>query len=132
MKRKNGLNIIRSKDVTTKKGKWGTKLKIICDRKTPTNSLMVGIAILEKDVETEEHYHGIEELQYIIEGEAIVHDYSGKEFFVTKGDFVYCPNGVEGAHAFKNIGREPLIILFIYPSDKGKHPKVTIHDKNKV
>jgi len=124
-----GIKVFRLNNIPSKVGKWGTILKIVCDEKTPTESLMVGVVTINSNMKITAHYHNIEELQYILYGKGIVYDRKGKGYSIKQGDFVYCPSKEIGAHSFENTGNEPFVILYVYPSPGGKSPDVITYEK---
>jgi quercetin dioxygenase-like cupin family protein len=129
MRKGRGLKIFRLGNIPSKIGKWGTILKIVCDEKTPTESLVVGVVTINSNMKIAAHYHNIEELQYILSGKGIVYDRKGKGHSINQGDFVYCPSKEIGTHSFENTGNEPLFILYVYPSHSGKSLEVITYEK---
>lgn len=124
-----GLKVLKLDSIHSKVGKWGTILKIVCDEKNPTESLMVGVVTVGPNMKVDAHYHNIEELQYILYGEGIVYDREGKLHRIKQGDFIYCPSKEIGTHSFENTRDEPLVILYVYPSPGGKSPEVITYEK---
>jgi len=76
----------------------------------------------------DDHYHNIEELQYILRGKGIAYNREGKAHPIKQGDFVYCPSKEVGTHSFKNTRNEPLDILYVYLSIGGKPPEIIIQE----
>lgn len=103
----------------------GTRYWRICDEQTPSQSLFAGIVELRESGETIPlHYHPYaEELQFVIAGTGIVWDESGNEYPIRPGTCIYCPSHPEAAHAFKNTGSSPLLILCVFPSVDGHPPE---------
>ncbi len=108
----------------------GTRRQLICDDETPTIKLVTGIVeLIEPGCIIPLHYHHIEEFQYVLSGNGLARDGQGNEYPVSVGTSVYCRPGVQGAHEFENNGREPLEILFVFPSEGGKFPDVEVVDR---
>ena len=57
------------------------------------------------------HMHfGAEEMFFVLSGRPVLRNQGGKET-LAPGDFVFCPEGRAGLHAFGNPGEEPARIL---------------------
>lgn len=50
MSENKGLKVFRLDNIPSKVGKWGTILKIVCDEKTPTESLMAGVVTINSNI----------------------------------------------------------------------------------
>jgi quercetin dioxygenase-like cupin family protein len=108
----------------------GTRREIICDETTPTDRLVSGVVeLVAPGCIINLHYHDIEELQFILFGSGVARDADSNEYPLFPGASVYCAPGPEGAHEFENTGDTPLGILFVFPSEGGKFPGITLVHK---
>jgi uncharacterized cupin superfamily protein len=70
------------------------------------------------------HMHfGAEEMFFVLSGRPVLRNQDGKEE-VAPGDFVFCPEGRAGLHAFSNPYEEPARILAI---SAGSFPDVVAY-----
>jgi quercetin dioxygenase-like cupin family protein len=102
----------------------GSRVEIFCDAETPTASLLAGINHLAPGARIPRHFHDYEELQFILSGTGVVIDSAGTEHPLEPGSAVYCAAGPTAAHGFANTGREPLGILYAYPTPGGRAPSL--------
>jgi len=114
MSRKSTLVYCELKDARLERG----RIKMIFDETTPTKSLVFGFFTLDPGAKPSLHYHEVEEVQYVLYGYGVLHDYEGKERPLRPGVAVYAPPGIEGAHSFENTGDIPLGVLFAFPAPK--------------
>ena len=106
----------------------GSTVAIAFDGEIPDAGLYGGTNTLEPGSGIPVHWHSIPEFQYILGGEGSAIDAAGIAVPVGPGACVYSPAGPEGAHGFENIGRVPLVILFLYPSPAGARPDFHLVD----
>lgn len=120
--------IIRPEERRVVQGKFaGTKRQIICDERTPTETLVSGVVhVIQPGGKVPLHYHHIEEFQFIVSGNAIARDAQGNEYPIQTGTAIYCGAGPEGAHEYENVGPGPLAILFVFPSEGGVYPDIIV------
>ncbi len=73
------------------------------------------------------HMHfGAEEMFFVLSGRPLIRNQQGEEA-LAPGDFVFCPEGRAGLHAFSNPGDEPARILAI---SAGSFPDVVAYPEH--
>jgi oxalate decarboxylase/phosphoglucose isomerase-like protein (cupin superfamily) len=102
----------------------GSTVSLFIDERLAGADMYGGINTLAPGAEIPLHWHPIGELQYFLAGEGLLLDADGGETPIAKGGSVFSPPGPSGAHGFRNTGREPLEILFVYPSAGGSPPEL--------
>ena len=105
-------------------GRYGET--IVGGDQRPTEHVYVSHFVLCPNETLNVHYHGLEEVQYVVFGTGIVTDSVGEERQIWPGSVVYCGSGPEGAHGFKNLGNVPLVLICFFPSAGGKAPDATM------
>lgn len=90
--------------------------KILADRSTGTQNLVVGIYVCNAHSTLEMHYHKVEEFIYILYGTGVVRDPNGREYKIGPESTIYCAAGSDGAHEFENTGDVPMALLFAHPA----------------
>lgn len=90
--------------------------KILADRSTGTENLVVGIYVCNPRSTLEMHYHKVEEFICILYGSGVVRDRRGREYKIGAESTIYCAPGPEGAHEFENTGDVPLGLIFAHPA----------------
>ncbi|MDP9227172.1 MAG: cupin domain-containing protein [Actinomycetota bacterium] len=99
---------------------------MVIDEAVADAQLYGGIVALEPGGTIARHWHGIAEWQFVLSGEGVFIDSVGQEHPISGWSSVYAPGGADGAHGFRNTGRLPLTILFVYPSPGGVRPQLNL------
>ena len=102
----------------------GSTVTMFIDGRLPGADMYGGINTVAPGAELPLHWHPIGELQYFLAGEGLLLDADGGETPIAQGGSVFSPPGPGGAHGFRNTGRVPLQILFVYPSAGGAAPEL--------
>jgi uncharacterized cupin superfamily protein len=90
--------------------------KILADRSTGTENLVVGLYICNPHSTLEMHYHKVEEFICILYGSGVVTDGKGTKYEIGPESTIYCAGGSEGAHEFENTGDVPMGLMFAHPA----------------
>jgi mannose-6-phosphate isomerase-like protein (cupin superfamily) len=71
-------------------------------------------------------HYGAEEMFFVLSGRVIVRNLEGEEELIP-GDFLFCPEGRAGLHAFRNPHDEPARILAV---SAGSYPDVVAYPEH--
>jgi len=109
------MPVFKSKDMNSKKLFPGVLMKKGIDYETGSKSVTLGEIKLSKGCGLPFHTHTVEDCMYIVEGKGEM--YIDEEIYpIEAGDQILVPAGTK--HKIKNTGKNPLVIVFTYPSVK--------------
>lgn len=104
--------VVRSGDVETKRYEWGEITWLDNAELTGSETMTVGIVIIEPGMSNPEHHHpNCDETLLLLEGE-LVHTLGEKSFTLYPGDLIHIPVGVR--HRARNTGRVPAKMVVSY------------------
>ena len=109
------MPVFKSKDINSKKLFTGVLMKKGIDYETGSKSVTLGEIKLSKGCGLPFHTHTVEDCMYIVEGKGEM--YIDEEIYpIEAGDQILVPAGTK--HKIKNTGKNPLVLVFTYPSVK--------------
>lgn len=109
------MPVFKSKDINSKKLFPGVLMKKGIDYETGSKSVTLGEIKLSKGCGLPFHTHTVEDCMYIVEGKGEM--YIDEEIYpIEAGDQILVPAGTK--HKIKNTGKNPLVLVFTYPSVK--------------
>ena len=80
-----------------------------------SHGLSCGVLVLPYGEELELHHHVPQEIYLIRKGEGLLLRQEGEPQYIREDSFVYIPKNC--LHGLRNIGKEDLEILWIFPTD---------------
>lgn len=107
------MPIFKNKDIETKEVFPGILIKKGIDRENGSGAVTLGMMTIQEGHEIPRHLHNVEDSMFIISGEGQV-EIGDDVYSLEEGDQVLIPAGTP--HMLKNIGKEPLKLVFVYPS----------------
>jgi len=104
----------------------GTKVDLIVHDRIAGADMYGGVIEIEPGTRAPLHFHRRGELQFVLSGRGFLLRPNGHETAVAPRSAVFSPAGRAGAHGFRAVGRQPLAILFLYGSPRGKRPWIAV------
>ena len=109
------MPVFKNKDMNLKELFPGVLMKKGIDYETGSKSVTLGEINLSQGCGLPIHTHTVEDCMYIVEGKGEM--YIDEEIYpVEAGDQILVPAGTK--HNIKNTGKNPLVLVFTYPSVK--------------
>lgn len=97
--------MVLDKDARTNRTVWET---------VGSNELHAGLERIEVAAWIPPHSHSTEEIVIVVAGSGLVYDQNGHSKHMEVGAMVHI--AANSRHAFRNVGEEPLLIAWLFPS----------------